>query len=73
MRTVFIVLAPPLGIFAAAIFFFIVLIYALITQPVLALVPIGLLVAGGFYFVRRDRRIQDEREAEINEGRGPYR
>jgi hypothetical protein len=73
LRAVFAVLGPPLAIFLGAITLLMLTIFLLLANPVLALIPLGFIVFGAWLMIRRDRRIQDEREQAIKEGRpDPY-
>ena len=73
LRAVFSVLGPPLAIFLGAITLLMLTIFLLLANPLLALIPLGFIVFGTWLLIRRDRRIQDEREQAIKEGRpDPY-
>lgn len=73
LRAVFAVLGPPLAIFIGAIALLMLTLFMLLVNPLLALIPLGIIVFGAWLLIRRDRRIQDERERAINEGRpDPY-
>jgi hypothetical protein len=73
MRAVFAVLGPPLAIFLGAITLLMLTMFLLLANPILALIPVGLIVFGAWLLIRRDKRIQDERERAIKEGRpDPY-
>ena len=73
LRAVFAVMGPPLGIFLGAIFLLMLMIFLLLSNPLLALIPLAGIAAGAYFIIRRDKRIQAERETAINEGRpDPY-
>lgn len=73
LRAVFAVLGPPLAIFLVAIALLMLTLFMLLANPALALIPLAIIVLGAWLLIRRDRRIQDEREQAIKEGRpDPY-
>jgi multisubunit Na+/H+ antiporter MnhG subunit len=73
MLAVFAVMGPPLALLLGAVALMVAVIFLLLTNPVLALIPLALIGAGLYFIIRRDRRIQAERETAINEGRpDPY-
>ncbi len=73
MRAVIAVMGPPLALLLGAVALMVAVIFLLLTSPVLALIPLALIGAGLYLIIRRDRRIQAERETAIKEGRpDPY-
>lgn len=73
LRAVFAVLGPPLAIFLGAIALLMLMLFMLLVNPLLALIPLAIIVLGAWLLIRRDKRIQDEREQAIKEGRpDPY-
>ena len=73
LRAVFAVLGPPLAMFLGAMALLMLTLYLLLANPILPLIPLAAIVFGAWLLVRRDKRIQDEREEAIREGRpDPY-
>jgi Flp pilus assembly protein TadB len=66
IRVVFEVLAPPLAILFGTLATLILLVMALFTNPLLALIPAGILGLGVWYLVRRDRKAQEQMQADLD-------
>jgi hypothetical protein len=73
LRAVFAVLGPPLAIFLGAITLLMITLFMVLVNPLLALIPLAILAFGAWLLIRRDKRIQAEREQAIKDGRpDPY-
>ena len=71
-KAVFIALFIPLSMIGLAILLLLLTIMALFSNPILALLPLGALGAGGYYMVRRDRKAHADLDDEIHNA-PPYR
>ncbi len=69
IRVTFELLALPFLMLVGALALFIGTFVALFTQPILVVIPLGLTAAGLWYIIRRDKRQQEELQAEIEAGR----
>ena len=64
-RIAFEILAKPLAALLGALALFILFLWALFTNPVLALIPVAIGAAGIWYLVRQDRKAVKTLEDEL--------
>jgi uncharacterized membrane protein len=73
-KIVFQVLAGPLAIMLGTLGLLILILMALLTKPILALIPLAIVVLGVMYLVRRDKRLHEEAMREMERPKSnPYR
>lgn len=73
-KVVFQVLAGPLAVMLGTLGLLMLLLMALLTKPILALIPLGIIALGIVYLVRRDKRMHEEAMREMARPKSnPYR